>query len=101
MPLTFFLLLFISNLAYADYDKEMAALRKDMPKSVIKFIDRQTECNHWGGEESYDEERLQEINAAADRLNCNDLAKDELKLKKRYKSKPNIIQRINKAKEFY
>ena len=101
MPLTFFLLLFISNLAYADYDKEMAALRKDMPKRVIKFIDRQIECNHWGGEEPYGEERLREINAATDRFNCNDLGKDEIKLKKRYKLKPNIIQRINKAKEFY
>ena len=85
----------------ADFDADVLTLKKGMPNKVKKFIDRQIACNHWGGEEPYDKERLQEINAAADRLKCNDLNKDEIKLKKRYKSKPNIIKRINKAKEFY
>ena len=95
------LLSLISTQCLADYEQDMTALQKGMPSSVSKFIDRQVMCNHWSGEEPYDKERLQEINAAADRLKCNDLNKDEIKLKKRYKSKPNIIKRINKAKEFY
>ena len=101
MRLTFFLFLFISNLAYADYDKDMAALRKDMPKIVIKFINRQTECNHWGGEEPYDKERLQEIKAAVDKLKCVNLEKDEKLLKKQHKSNPKVFSSINKAKALY
>ena len=93
--------LLISGLAHADYDADLAAMKKGMPAKVKKFIDRQVECNHWGGEEPYDEERLQEINAAADRLKCNDLEKDEKQLKKTYKSRAGVISSINKAKEFY
>ena len=91
----------MSSLAQEDFDADVMTLKKGMPNKVKKFIDRQIACNHWGGEEPYDKERLQEINAAADRLKCNDLIKDEIKLKKRYKSKPNIIKRINKAKALY
>jgi hypothetical protein len=85
---------------YAGYDEDIAAINKDMPKPVQQFNNRQIECNHWAGEEPYDKERLEEINAATKKLNCNNLKKDELKLLKKYKSRPDVAQSIKKAKEF-
>ena len=93
--------LLMSGIAQADYDSDVATMKKDMPSKVKKFIDRQIECNHWGGEEPYDKARAQEIKAATDKLKCNDLEKDEKLLKKIYKSKASVISSINKAKEFY
>ncbi len=85
---------------YAGYDEDVAAINKGMPKPVQQFNERQIECNHWTGEEPYDKARLKEINAATTKLKCNDLDKDEMILLKKYKSRADIVQSINKAKEF-
>ena len=90
---------FCSFYAHADYAEEVAAVNKGMPKSVKLFNQRIIECNHWAGEEPYDNERLKEINAAVTDLKCNALVKDEKKLLKKYKSRPDVIKSINKAKE--
>ena len=91
----------MSSLAQADFDADVLTLKKGMPNKVKKFIDRQTECNHWGGEEPYDKERVQQINAVVDKLKCNNLEKDGKLLKKQYKSKPKVLSSINKAKALY
>ncbi len=97
--LVIFCLLF-SRLAFADYDSDIADINKGMPKSVQQFNQRQIECNHWGSEEPYDKARSVEIAAAVKKLKCDALENDEKKLLKKYKSKPNIIDSINKAKAF-
>ena len=91
---------FLANNVYAGYSEDLSAINKGMPKSVQQFNKRQIECNHWAGEEHYDEARGLEIAAAAKKLNCDALEKDEKKLLKKYKSKPKIIDSINKAKAF-
>ena len=93
--------LLMSGLAQADYDSDVAATKKGMPKSVQSFIDRQVQCTHWGNEEAYDEARQKEINAAGEKLQCRTLENYEVKLKKQYKSKSKVIKAINKAKELY
>ena len=93
--------LLMSGLAQADYDSDVAAMKKGMPKAVQSFIDRQVQCTHWGNEEAYDEARQKEINAAGEKLQCRTLETDEVNLKGQYKSKPKVIKAINKAKEFY
>ena len=98
--LAFFCLL-MNGLAQADYDSDVATMKKGMPKSVQSFIDRQVQCTHWDNEEAYDEARQKEINAAGEKLQCRTLENDEVKLKKQYKSKPKVLKAINKAKAFY
>lgn len=90
-----------STSANADYAEDVAAINKGMPKQVQQFNSRQIECNHWTGEEPYDNERAAEINAATTKLKCSDLEKDEKNLRKKYKAKPRLIESINKAKAFF
>jgi len=87
--------------AQADYDEDMAVVNKGMPKQVKLFNKRQIECNHWAGEEPYDKPRAEEINAAVQKLKCDALENDEKKLLKKYKSRPDVVNSIHKAKEFY
>ncbi len=91
--------LFISSV-YADYDEEVALINKGLPKQVKLFNKRQIDCIHWAGEEPYDKHRAKEINAAVTKRRCADLDKDEKILRKKYKARPNVIDSINKAKEF-
>jgi hypothetical protein len=92
--------IFATTNVYAGYDEDVAAINKDMPKQVKQFNKRQIECNHWSGEEPYDAERGAQINAAVAKLKCDALEKDEKKLLRKYKSQPDVIDSINKAKEF-
>jgi hypothetical protein len=91
--------LYISSV-YAGYDEDVAVINKGMPKQVKLFNKRQIECNHWPGEEPYDKERTKEINAAITKLRCDFLERDEKRLRVKYKARPNVIDSINKAKEF-
>lgn len=84
---------------YAGYSEDVATINKGMPKPVKSFNQRQIDCTHWSGEEPYDKERLKEINAAITKLKCNDLEKDEMKLQKKYQSRPDVVKSINKSKE--
>jgi hypothetical protein len=84
----------------AGYDEDVAAINKGVPKQVKLFNKRQIDCNHWAGEEPYDKERAKEINAAITKLRCDALDRDEKRLRKKYKTRPNVINSINKAKEF-
>lgn len=95
----FLMSLFISSV-YAGYDEDVALINKGMPKQVKLFNKRQIECNHWAGEEPYDKARAKEIATAAEKLKCDILEKDEKKLISKYKSRPSIIESINKAKTF-
>ena len=86
---------------YAGYDEDIAAINKGMPKQVKLFNMRKMECNHWAGEEPYDDERANQVDAAVKESRCANLDKDEKKLLKKYKSEPKVIDSINKAKVFY
>ena len=91
---------FASNV-YAGYDEDVVTVNKGMPKQVQQFNKRQIECNHWAGEEPYDKERIKEITTAIAHLKCKTLVIDEKKLLKKYQSRLDVIESINKAKEFF
>ena len=95
----FLISLFISSV-YAGYDEQVVLINKGMPKQVKLFNKRQIDCKHWAGEEPYNKERAKEINAAVTKQRCDDLDKDEKILRIKYKARPNVIDSINKAKEF-
>ena len=98
--LIFYMSCFVASNSYAGYDEDVAAINKSMPKQVQQFNKRQIACNHWSGEEPYDKARAMEIAAAVKKLRCDALDKDEKFLLKKYKTKPNIINSINKAKAY-
>ncbi len=93
-------LFLVSISSFAGYEEDIAGLKKNMPSNVSKFIDRQAMCNHWAGEESYDEKRRQEINSATKDLKCDSLARDERHLNEKYKNKPAVLESIKNAKEY-
>lgn len=99
--LVMYVCIFATGIVYAGYDEDVAAINKGMPKSIQQFNKRQIECNHWAGEEPYDKARAKEIATAFEKLKCDTLEKDEIKLIRKYKSRPSIIESINKAKTFF
>lgn len=94
-------LILCSSFANAYSNADLTALKNGMPIKVKRLIDRQVACNHWGGEEPYDEARATEIKHAVEKLKCSTLEKDSDRLKKVYQLKPKVISAINKAKELY
>jgi hypothetical protein len=77
----------------------LAQLKKDQPSDVVKMIDRYVGCNHWGGEEPYDEERRKEINQAISSLRCETLEKDEEMIFKRYGKNRRVLEILESAKK--
>jgi hypothetical protein len=77
----------------------IAQLKKDQPRDVVKMIDRYVGCNHWSGEEPYDEERRKEINRAISSLSCETLEKDEKKILRMYSKNRRALETLKSAKE--
>lgn len=61
---------------------------------VMKFIDRCQLCEHWQGEEGYDEDRKKEINNAIVKLRCESIDKDRIILQQRYKTNKQLLNLI-------
>jgi hypothetical protein len=76
----------------------LAGLRKDMPTDVSDFIRRAVVCNHWAGEEPYDDDRRAQINAAVSSLRCRELDADQATLRKQYAGQNEILRRINQSR---
>lgn len=74
--------------------------RDGTPADVVDLVERYGGCNHWGGEEAYNEERRTEIEEGAKRLRCDRLDADQQKLRKRYAHKPRILRVINAASAY-
>lgn len=70
-----------------------------LPADVQAFIDRQQECDHWTGEEPYDQERRKEIETAIDELGCAAIDKDEQALRQRYKDDKVVIKALDDSAE--
>jgi hypothetical protein len=68
-----------------------------LPKDLSQWISRMTDCDHWAGEEPYDQQRAEEIKNAVDRLKCNDLQAEEAALRKKYRAKPEVIRKFDNA----
>lgn len=76
----------------------LAGLRKDMPADVSDLIRRAVVCNHWAGEEPYDDDRRAQINAAVSSLRCRELDADQATLRKQYAGQNEILRRINQSR---
>ncbi|MDX2028626.1 MAG: hypothetical protein SFW62_08320 [Alphaproteobacteria bacterium] len=71
---------------------------EDLPQDVADFIDRQTLCNHWAGEEPYDKERAKQIEDGMRNARCDALDKDEQVLRDKYSKTPSVIEALDDSK---
>lgn len=83
----------------APADDPVARLKAGMPRPVAALIDRLVECNHWSGEEPYDQGRRKEIDAAIASLRCQSLDRDLQKMLRRYPDDPKIAENLRRARD--
>jgi hypothetical protein len=94
------LLLVLAGPALATpYDDQLAAITHGVPHPVRAFIDRRSDCHHWLGEEPYDAARKAEIAKAVTQLRCQSLARDEARLRHRYRRVPHVLAALRKARD--
>ena len=85
--------------AVAQEDR-LADIKKGQPIDVVEMIDRYADCNHWNGEEPYNEERRKEINSVIAELHCDSLERDEKIMLKRYRKNRLVLKALESAKGF-
>lgn len=76
----------------------LAGLRKNMPADVSDFIRRAVTCNHWAGEEPYNEERRAQMAEAVGSLRCRELDTDQRALAKQYDGNAEVLRRIRQSR---
>jgi hypothetical protein len=98
-----FLLAFVlSATAFANEISNLPQVKKianGQPEDVVEFIERTVDCNHWAGEEPYDNERAEQIGKAIKNARCDGLVSEEQALELKYKRDKNVLDAIRKAKE--
>ncbi|MCW5746449.1 MAG: hypothetical protein KIT36_09645 [Alphaproteobacteria bacterium] len=83
----------------ADYQSTMEALTRGLPRDASALVYRIVGCNHWGGEEPYDDARKAEIDKAMRELDCDRLDRDEADLRRRHAGDPAVLKALDQAKE--
>ena len=67
------------------------------PAPIRAFIERRQGCNHWSGEEPYDRERAEQIEAARRTLRCRRIDTDEKDLRRRYARQPAVLDLLRRT----
>ena len=62
------------------------------PRKIAAFIERRAYCNHFLGEEPYDEARAAELEKAIRELRCKQIDRDERNLSRAYRNRPEIMR---------
>ena len=78
---------------------QVKEIANGQPEDVAALIERIVECNHWGGEEPYDNERAEQIRNAVEKARCDSLDSDERGLQQTYKGNSKVFEATGKAKE--
>ncbi|WP_309628599.1 hypothetical protein [Brevundimonas sp.] len=65
---------------------------------VLNWVSRREHCEHWQGEEPYDDARRIEIAANVERLACDALGADEAVLRAAHAENASILALLNRAK---
>lgn len=81
--------------------KTNAATLVDCPADVQALIDRALGCQHWTGEEPYDEARGHEIETALTELKCDVLSLDYDELLKKYAQRTDVLATLQAADREY
>lgn len=81
----------------ADIERAVAAA----PPQVRAFIERRRACNHWAGEEPYDEDRARQIRSAVRKLRCHAIERDGERLRRSLVSKPDLLALFDQTADWY
>jgi hypothetical protein len=71
----------------------------NLPADVKALVDRHEGCDHWAGEEPYDEARGKEIAAAVRKLKCDRIDKDVAALRRKYTGNPAVKKALDAFNE--
>lgn len=93
------LLLDCRSQAIASTARAAERTQREPPPAVRAFIDRRAACNHWSGEDAYDRDRAREIARAVRALHCDRLPRDEVRLRRRYRSRPDLLDLIRRTEQ--
>lgn len=69
------------------------------PAEVLDFVSRVGNCEHWGGEEGYDDDRRAQIEAAVIANRCEALEVDAARLATAYADQPATLSLIRRVQE--
>ena len=64
---------------------------------MTRFVERAEMCNHWAGEEPYDDARRAEIDRNLNDLRCTTITRDGEALKVSRRERPEDVRRIDEA----
>lgn len=67
---------------------------------MSELVQRMVGCNHFLGEEPYDEERRKQIQDAIDSMACSKLPADEVRIRHKYRNNRSALDAIGIAKDF-
>ena len=81
--------------------KQNTAKLIDCPAEAQLLIDRAFSCQHWTGEDPYDEARAHEIDTALTELKCDTLSLDHDRLLKKYAKRPDVTGTLEAADREY
>lgn len=69
----------------------LTQLAMTVPTDVFDFVGRRAMCEHWSGEEGYDDDRRTRIAGALAELRCETLDADETALRAKYADQPRLL----------
>lgn len=88
----------LSNTQSSCTDKEFAKnITKNLPNDVEPIVYRVIVCNHFGGEDGYSQDRIDQINQASEEYKCSTIEKDQRDLLNKYSGDQSIINAIQSA----
>jgi len=76
-----------------------ATAQTRFPAEVERFIDRRDKCDHFRGEEPYDEERREFLHRRMVEF-CNGTDKQLAELKQKYQGNKAVTERLNRYEPF-
>jgi hypothetical protein len=82
-------LLLVANAFPSD---EVRTRVESAPRKIAAFVTRRANCNHFLGEEPYDDERAAELEKTIRELRCKRIDRDERNLRRAYRGNSEVLQ---------
>lgn len=86
----------VLRLSQVEVEDALAQLAMTVPTDVFDFVGRHAMCEHWSGEEGYDDDRRTQIAGALAELRCETLDADETALRAKYADQPRVLSLLTR-----
>lgn len=85
----------VSEVGYkTQWEQDFDTHTKELPRDVVNLLKRVDSCNHFGGEEPYNEDRRQEILKKLKEHQCNSVEEDQSEILSKYEGRGDIVRKI-------